>query len=314
MNNHVEMDLIKCGDKVLEYSVEIEPPNTPFQSLESIQGMVFDEIKHYIPYTWMISITNRPVFGYSSLSTATWLQNYLLLNNRNIRVSLHLTTRLSIFDVYTQILDAHTSGVTDILPILGHPRGPMDPNYFENGFDILGFSAYLATGDIEKLTPKYRSLLHEGKLVKPIPKASFNIGSVIDINPVQITKQGRIRDIRKKQIRFAQRKEELGAKYLITQGFYNTNDYFSFIEESGISIPIIPGILPLRLRLLEIFGLPIDPLIKQNLRGQFTTEEEKIVGNKITAEIVGDLADRGCKFAHIYTMSNFRNFFEITKI
>ncbi len=298
----------------MKISVEIEPPNLPLQSLEQMNQKLFDDIKEYIPYVEMISITNRPVYGYSSLSTAKWLQSYLISNNKDTRVSLHLTTRLSHYDVYTQILDAHANKITDILPILGHPRGPKDNNYFKNGFDILGFSSYLISGKKEYLSTKYLDMLEQGKLVQPISNSDIIVGNVIDINPYKIINEGKKIDIREKQIQFARKKEKLGAKYLISQGFYNADYYFEFVDDAELSIPVIPGILPLRLRLIELFGLPIDTISKQHLRGLFTTDEEIKVGNQYTRKLVEDLDDNGCDQVHIYSISNYNNFFDILNI
>ncbi|MCY3410718.1 MAG: methylenetetrahydrofolate reductase [Candidatus Heimdallarchaeota archaeon] len=298
----------------MKISVEIEPPSGPYVSLHEIQDSITEEIDSYLPYVNMISITNRPVFGYSSLSTAKWLQEHIGKVDHNVRVSLHLTTRLTHYDVYTQILDAHAHNISDILPILGNPRGPKDPNYFENGFDLLGFVSYLKTGKTNYLSSKYKTMNKSGKLVDPLINPTFMIGNVIDINPCKITRSGKQVSIRENQIAYAQKKQKLGAEYLITQGFFKADYYFDFIDQAGIEIPIYAGILPARLRLIELFGLPIDTLVKQDLRGQFTTDDEKAAGNRYCKALIEDLEDRGCGQAHIYTISNTNNFFEITGI
>jgi len=50
------------------------------------------------------------------------------------------------------------------------------------------------------------------------------------------------------EIKYTKLKQDKGADFLITQLFYDNKDYFKFREESiknGITIPIIPGILPI---------------------------------------------------------------------
>lgn len=44
-------------------------------------------------------------------------------------------------------------------------------------------------------------------------------------------------------------KQDLGAEYAVTQLFYDNRKYFEFVDKArtmGITIPIIPGIKPLR--------------------------------------------------------------------
>ena len=107
--------------------------------------------------------------------------------------------------------------------------------------------------------------------MNPISNAVFSIGSVVDINPRKITKDNREISIRDKQIKFARLKEKHGAQYLISQGIFDAEYYFEFIDAAELSIPIIPGIIPARLRLINQFGLPINTLKKQRLRAALTT-------------------------------------------
>ena len=49
-------------------------------------------------------------------------------------------------------------------------------------------------------------------------------------------------------IAYLKSKVEAGAKYVVTQMFFDNSRYFSFVErcrEAGITVPIIPGIKPL---------------------------------------------------------------------
>lgn len=292
--------------------MELEPPRGTYNLSKEGNSSIEEELVDYLNRVDMISITNRPVFGLSAITMAKRVHKFLKeRNTKQIRVSIHLTTRLSHFDMFRSVLDAHRMGLTDILPLLGDPRGPKNENYFKNGLDLLGFISYLKSGEIKFLSDKYQKMHDSGNLVNHIENANYNIGSVVDLNP---TKQinNKLIDVRKKQINLTYSKERLGAEYLISQGIFDAKHYFDFLDETDLKIPIIPGVIPARLRLIEQFGLPIDTLSKQRLRAAMTTLEEKEVGNKIAASVYQELLDGGCKNIHIYSLGNSNNFDVIT--
>ncbi|MHA2251756.1 MAG: methylenetetrahydrofolate reductase [Candidatus Kariarchaeaceae archaeon] len=298
----------------MRFSVEIEPPSGVYTSIEERDISIEEEITEYLHNVEMLSITNRPVFGLSAITMAKRVFRFANKYSDRMRVSLHLTTRLSHHDLFRNILDAHRMGLSDLLPILGDPRGPLDANYFENGYDILGFVSYLKSGNRKYLSPKYLRLLDSGLLVKAISGAKFNIGSVVDLNPVKVINGGETIDIREQQIAIAGKKARYGAEYLISQGIFDAQHYFDFIDQSELKIPIIPGLLPARSRLIETFGIPLSPLSKQTLRAQLTTKDEISIGNQMTKQVFLDLEEGGCKWVHIYSIGNPNNFKEIIGI
>lgn len=292
--------------------MELEPPRGTYNLSNEGNSSIEEELVNYLDRVDMISITNRPVFGLSAITMAKRVHKFLREHNtKQIRVSIHLTTRLSHFDMFRSVLDAHRMGLTDILPLLGDPRGPNNESYFKNGLDLLGFISYLKSGETNYLSDKYQKMHDSGNLVDHIENAKYNIGSVVDLNPTKQIKN-KIIDVRKKQIKLSYTKEQLGAEYLISQGIFDAKHYFDFLDETDLKIPIIPGVIPARLRLIEQFGLPIDTLNKQRLRAAMTTMEEREVGNKIAETVYQELQDGGCKNIHIYSLGNSNNFDAIT--
>ncbi len=296
----------------MKIGVEIEPPKGAYTTQKEEKHSFEEEVNAYKNHVSMISITNRPVFGLSSITMAKRVQRLSMDANREIRINLHLTTRYSHFDIYREVLDSHRIGLTDLLPILGDPRGPKnDKTYFVDGFEILGFVNYLRNGNAEYLSDRFTEMIERGEFIEPLDDTKFRVGSVVDLNPYKEIKGKQI-EIREKQIKFALRKQELGADYLISQGIFDTEHYFSFLEESGLKIPIIPGVLPARLRLINAFGIPINTLLKSRLRAQFSTEDEQREGNKISRDVFNDLKEKGCEAVHVYSLGSLKNFEEIT--
>ncbi len=295
----------------MQYSVELEPPKGK-AILTKVNSQIKEEILKYIPHVYMFSITDRPTFGLSSTAMTRLVNECLSLFGANhIRSCLHLTTRISWFDIYSQVLESINGGVTDIMPILGDPRGPKVQNYFRNGFEILGFVSYMRSGDPSLLPPSLSNYVENEDLIAPLAHYSFKIASVVNTNSVQ-TIQGKTFNIREKEIRNALRKQVLGADYLICQGIISADDYFSFKDEASLDIPIVPSIIPLRKRLISAFGLPCLPEIMSQLNAANSVTEERIVGNVLASSILSELEDGGEDHVHIFSLGNYENFEQIT--
>ena len=118
------------------------------------------------------------------------------------------------------------------------------------------------------------------------------------------------------------RKVDAGADYIITQMFFDNKVYFDFVQkcrETGITVPIIPGLKPLstfkQISVLpEAFSLDI-PL-------ELTQEMEKFKDNKNVIYEIGtewcaaqckNLLENGVPAVHFYTMGKSLNITEILK-
>ena len=109
------------------------------------------------------------------------------------------------------------------------------------------------------------------------------------------------------------RKVEAGADSVITQYFYNADAYFSFIdacEEMGISVPIVPGIMPINkfsqlARFSDACGAEIPRWIRKILEG-YGDDSASI--RAFGLDIVTDLCDRllnaGAPGLHFYTLNS----------
>lgn len=107
------------------------------------------------------------------------------------------------------------------------------------------------------------------------------------------------------------RKVDAGADIVVTQLFYDNQDYFRFCdacEKAGIRIPIVPGILPVT-NLAQIKR--ITSLCKAKLPDSFTAELTKReddqwqfeVGVEYARRQVQELIDRGVPGIHFYVLN-----------
>jgi methylenetetrahydrofolate reductase (NADPH) len=116
-------------------------------------------------------------------------------------------------------------------------------------------------------------------------------------------------------IHFLKKKVEAGADYIVTQMFFDNQQYFDFVNlcrENDITIPIIPGIKPMstkkQLTLLpQRFHLNVpNPLVDQVLKCK-TDEAVRQVGVEWAIQQTKELIEFGAPCIHFYTMGKSDN-------
>lgn len=109
---------------------------------------------------------------------------------------------------------------------------------------------------------------------------------------------------------YAKMKQDQGAEYLVTQMFFDNEKYFSFVEkcrQTGITIPIIPGVKPIVTRdqltvLPRIFRSEIPVELATELLKCKTDDEAKAVGVEWGIQQCRDLVKRGVPSLHFYSL------------
>ncbi len=122
-------------------------------------------------------------------------------------------------------------------------------------------------------------------------------------------------------IRFLKKKVDAGAQYIVTQMFFDNQDYYRFVDqcrEEGIKIPIIPGI-KLVTRKTQLRSLPHafsvnipDELVK-TLESAETSRERAEIGIKHALEQCEDLLNNGVECLHFYVMQDVRLVKEVAR-
>lgn len=120
------------------------------------------------------------------------------------------------------------------------------------------------------------------------------------------------RSARKDLVHF-RNKVEAGADAAITQYFYNPDAYFAFIdsiEALGVSIPVIPGIMPITnhqqlARFSDACGAEIPRWIRRRLEDyDDDLESIRAFGKDVVLELCHRLLEGGAPGLHFYSMNN----------
>lgn len=115
-------------------------------------------------------------------------------------------------------------------------------------------------------------------------------------------------------IRYLKQKVDAGAQYIVTQMFFNNQDYYDFVDRchaEGINIPIIPG-LKLLTRKAQLNSLPHsfyvnipDELVKA-FEGAENAHERAEIGMAHAVKQCEDLLNNGLESLHFYVMQDAR--------
>lgn len=116
-------------------------------------------------------------------------------------------------------------------------------------------------------------------------------------------------------LHFMKTKQDMGASFLITQLFYDNNYFYRLLrvaKKTGITIPIIPGIMPLTSatmfnRIMHMAGASI-PFELRVLFDRFQNDKEAMyeIGIAYSVNQILELLANDADGIHIYTMNNAR--------
>lgn len=184
--------------------------------------------------------------------------------------------------IKTALADMKNAGIENILAL----RGDIPKNY--DGQVFAEFS-------------------HASELVELIKETGdFCVGGACypEVHPDSANKHEDIIGLKKKV--------DAGCDYLTTQMFFDNNIFFNFmyrIREAGISVPIIPGIMPITRRVqvknaVKISGCNVPERFKSIVDAFGDTEAAmRQAGIAYATDQIIDLMANGVKHIHVYSMN-----------
>ncbi|HMJ68016.1 MAG TPA: methylenetetrahydrofolate reductase [NAD(P)H] [Cyclobacteriaceae bacterium] len=125
----------------------------------------------------------------------------------------------------------------------------------------------------------------------------------------------------KSDLKYLKLKVDMGADYVVTQMFFDNRKYFEFVDlcrESGINVPIIPGIKPLtgkaQLTVLpKTFNIDIPEALSEEAEKCSDNAAVKEVGIQWAIEQSRELMKKGVPTLHFYSMGKSDPIYRIAK-
>lgn len=259
------------------FSFEVFPPKKD-KSLEGIYKTI-GELKSLKPD--FISVTYGAM-GSSKDQTVEIASK--IKNDYNIESIAHLTCITSSRqELETTLRDLKKDGIDNVLAL----RGDIPQNF-----------------DFSQLKDNYR---YASQLIEHIRRTeSMTIGAAC-YPEGHIEARSLATDIEN-----VKRKVNLGADFLITQLFFDNElfyDYYNKLQQKGIDIPIIAGVLPVLYKnqtskIVELSGCHFPNKFTRILdRYQYDPLALKEAGTAYATEQIIDLLSWGIKGIHLYTMN-----------
>src|SRR5690554_2849275 len=260
------------------FSFEFFPPKDP----EGVEGLfqTISELKAYEPT--YVSVT------YGAMGSTRGLTVELVRRIKQevgIEAMAHLTCVNSTREEIDAVLqDLRAGGIENVLPLRGDPpRGETTFKRPEGGF------AY-ASELVAFIRERYDFCLAGACYPETHPEAP---------SP-------------EADLQHLKEKVDAGADFLITQLFFDNEDYFAFVERArnaGIHCPIIAGIMPITnvgqvKRFTQLAGTRIPaPLLARLEAAEGDAQAVRAIGSEHASQQCRGLLERGVPGIHFYTLN-----------
>lgn len=272
------------------FSFEYFPPKTEGgieNLLERIERM--SQLNPlWVDMTWGAGGTTSD----STLFLSSYIQNYV-----GVDVLMHITCRCLTKEKIDQSLEeAKNNGIVNLLCLRGDPpQGMMDydfsNDYFQYAEDLVRY--------IREKYGDYFCICVAGYPAKHVESKS-----------------------REEDLYYLKRKIDAGSDFIITQLFYDVEEFLCYVNDCrnyGITVPIIPGLLPIQnynsfKKLINLCKISIPKELQEQLeKAKGDDEKVKECGVHNCVHICKKLLTNGISGIHYYTMNLEKSVNEILK-
>ena len=120
---------------------------------------------------------------------------------------------------------------------------------------------------------------------------------------------------------YTKQKIDAGADFALTQMFFDNHFFYDFmerVEKAGISIPVIPGIMPVTdivkiKRFSQMSGATLPPSLVERMEKAKSADEARRSGIDFATRQCEDLWQNGVRYFHFYTLNRSETVAEIVR-
>lgn len=311
------IDLINSREKTA-FSFEILPP-LKGTGIEKLYQTV-DTLREFDPKYINIT-THRSEYVYKELGNGLFQRNRLrrrpgtvavaaaIQNKYNITMVPHvLCSGFTCEDIEYMLLDLQFLGITDLLVLRGDKAKHESVFVPEKG----GYSHAI---ELEKQINQFNQGIFVDGSEMTVTKTPFSYG--VACYPEKHEEAPNMES----DLYWLKRKIEMGAEYAVTQLFYDNRKYFDFVKrarEAGITVPILPGIKPLRKKsqlsvIPKTFKVDIPEDLVDAVQKCATDEEVRQVGVEWCVAQCRELMAHGVPSIHFYSIGAVDSIREVAR-
>lgn len=269
------------------FSVEFFPPKT-----EEGESKLLNAIENLRPFKPSFFSVTYGAAGSTQDKTLEWVKR---LKAAGLEVMCHLTvigqSKLAVRGILKDLRDGQ---IENIIALRGDPpRGESNfkphPDGFQTSLDLIREAAAMRC-------------------------FSIAVSGFPEVHPEAKNRED--------SLRYLKEKVDCGADCIITQLFFDNEDFYRFVEDArkmNITLPIVPGILAIKSadqvrRFTALCGAKIPPLLEAKLsKVEKDDEQAAAMGIEYAARQCEDLIRFGVPGIHFYSLNEWRSVSAILK-
>jgi len=315
------IDEVLASHENTTVSFEFFPPKTPagMEKLKKRLELFREQDPVFVDFTW----------GAGGSTSALTMDLSAEAAAMGINVNMHLTcTNMPESLVHEALACARKHGIVNIVALRGDPPSGQDRWVVSEG----GFSCAL---DLVKFI-RTESKEHFGISVAGYPEGHPEVIKEVDsskVHGLSEAEKGRLVKMEDKvfvcsdedfqaELAYLKKKVDAGANVIITQMFFDTKVFLTFVEACrriGISVPIVPGIMLISsLAGFNKMTAFCKTRVPDELRSKLDSikddaEAVKRFGIEFTTNLCKQLLDAGIRNLHFYTLNTEEATFAVLK-